>query len=75
MWRAFIGHTGSAVEAGLAYVTEDRKHLGLVLMNNIMHNTTLANLDASLRDDMRFFIREAAGVAGAPPRLLRGEAL
>jgi len=27
-------------------VTEDRKHLGLVLMNNIMHNTTLANLDA-----------------------------
>ncbi len=34
-----------AVEAGLAYVTEDRKHLGLVLMNNIMHNTTLANLD------------------------------
>ncbi|MBN9031995.1 MAG: ABC transporter ATP-binding protein [Rhizobiales bacterium 63-7] len=35
-----------AVEAGLAYVTEDRKHLGLVLMNNIMHNTTLANLDA-----------------------------
>jgi putative multiple sugar transport system ATP-binding protein len=33
-----------AIEAGLAYVTEDRKHLGLVLNNNIMHNTTLANL-------------------------------
>ncbi|OQP87611.1 ABC transporter ATP-binding protein [Rhizobium rhizosphaerae] len=33
-----------AIDAGLAYVTEDRKHLGLVLMNNIMHNTTLANL-------------------------------
>ncbi|MBV2185998.1 MAG: sugar ABC transporter ATP-binding protein [Rhizobium sp.] len=35
-----------AIEAGLAYVTEDRKHLGLVLNNNIMHNTTLANLAA-----------------------------
>ena len=35
-----------AIDAGLAYVTEDRKHLGLVLNNNIMHNTTLANLDA-----------------------------
>ena len=33
-----------AIDAGLAYVTEDRKHLGLVLINNIMHNTTLANL-------------------------------
>ncbi|PPJ45098.1 sugar ABC transporter ATP-binding protein [Rhizobium sp. KAs_5_22] len=35
-----------AIDAGLAYVTEDRKHLGLVLNNNIMHNTTLANLGA-----------------------------
>jgi putative multiple sugar transport system ATP-binding protein len=35
-----------AIDAGLAYVTEDRKQLGLVLINNIMHNTTLANLDA-----------------------------
>jgi putative multiple sugar transport system ATP-binding protein len=34
-----------AIDAGLAYVTEDRKQLGLVLINNIMHNTTLANLD------------------------------
>ncbi len=34
-----------AIGAGLAYVTEDRKHLGLVLNNNIMHNTTLSNLD------------------------------
>ncbi len=33
-----------AIDAGLAYVTEDRKHLGLVLNNNIMHNTTLSNL-------------------------------
>ncbi len=35
-----------AIKAGLAYVTEDRKQLGLVLINNIMHNTTLANLHA-----------------------------
>jgi putative multiple sugar transport system ATP-binding protein len=34
-----------AIDAGLAYVTEDRKHLGLVLINNIKENTTLANLD------------------------------
>jgi putative multiple sugar transport system ATP-binding protein len=34
-----------AIDAGLAYVTEDRKQLGLVLSDNIMHNTTLANLD------------------------------
>jgi len=35
-----------AIDAGLAYVTEDRKQLGLVLINNIMQNTTLANLKA-----------------------------
>ncbi|CAN7424439.1 sugar ABC transporter ATP-binding protein [Pararhizobium sp. LjRoot255] len=35
-----------AIDAGLAYVTEDRKQLGLVLNNNIMHNTTLSNLSA-----------------------------
>ncbi len=35
-----------AIDAGLAYVTEDRKHLGLVLNDNIMHNTTLSNLPA-----------------------------
>ncbi|MFM2281518.1 MAG: hypothetical protein RLZZ444_3749 [Pseudomonadota bacterium] len=34
-----------AIDAGLAYVTEDRKQLGLVLINSIMHNTTLSNLD------------------------------
>jgi putative multiple sugar transport system ATP-binding protein len=35
-----------AVNAGLAYVTEDRKQLGLVLHDSITHNTTLANLKA-----------------------------
>jgi putative multiple sugar transport system ATP-binding protein len=39
-----VSNIPKAVDAGLAYVTEDRKQLGLVLINNIMHNTTLANL-------------------------------
>ncbi|SFB73772.1 multiple monosaccharide ABC transporter ATP-binding protein [Tropicimonas isoalkanivorans] len=34
-----------AVALGIAYVTEDRKELGLVLDNSIKHNLTLANLD------------------------------
>ncbi|MBL8792041.1 MAG: sugar ABC transporter ATP-binding protein [Rhizobiales bacterium] len=34
-----------AKEAGLAYVTEDRKTFGLVLIDHIKHNVTLANLD------------------------------
>lgn len=46
-----------AIDAGLAYVTEDRKHLGLVLNDNILHNTTLANLagvsNASVIDDIK----------------------
>ena len=33
-----------AIEAGIAYVTEDRKGNGLVLTNSIKTNTTLANL-------------------------------
>lgn len=36
-------HRRVAIKSGLAYVTEDRKQLGLVLINNVMHNTTLAN--------------------------------
>ncbi|TWB61222.1 multiple monosaccharide ABC transporter ATP-binding protein [Rhizobium sp. ERR 922] len=46
-----------AIDAGLAYVTEDRKQLGLVLTNSILHNTTLANLlgvsKATVIDDVR----------------------
>ncbi len=33
-----------AKEAGLAYATEDRKTFGLVLIDHIKHNVTLANL-------------------------------
>jgi putative multiple sugar transport system ATP-binding protein len=34
-----------AMNAGVAYLTEDRKQYGLVLPNDIRHNTTLAALD------------------------------
>ncbi|RCG30497.1 sugar ABC transporter ATP-binding protein [Sphaerisporangium album] len=37
-------HTvGQAIDAGLAYVTEDRKELGLLLEEDIRRNVTLAN--------------------------------
>lgn len=35
-----------AIAAGISYVTEDRKSLGLVLDETIQFNTTLANLEA-----------------------------
>jgi putative multiple sugar transport system ATP-binding protein len=38
-----------AVDQGIAYVTEDRKSLGLVLADTIAHNTTLANLPGVAR--------------------------
>src|SRR5258708_33512331 len=34
-----------AIDAGLAYVTEDRKQLGLLLAVDVRKNITLANLD------------------------------
>lgn len=33
-----------AIDHGLAYCTEDRKQLGLILIDDIQHNTTLASL-------------------------------
>ena len=39
-----LSTVGKAIKAGLAYVTEDRKSLGLILDENIQRNTTLANL-------------------------------
>ena len=41
-----VSTIGRAIAAGLAYVTEDRKALGLVLEHSIAHNTTLARLEA-----------------------------
>lgn len=40
----FLHDVNKAIEHGVAYVTEDRKEYGLVLMDNIKRNTTLANL-------------------------------
>ena len=34
----------AAIDAGLAYVTEDRKQLGLILSNDVRKNVTLASL-------------------------------
>ncbi|HBF30332.1 multiple monosaccharide ABC transporter ATP-binding protein [Rhizobium sp.] len=48
-----------AIDAGLAYVTEDRKHLGLVLADNILHNTTLANLPGVSKAGVINDIKEA----------------
>jgi putative multiple sugar transport system ATP-binding protein len=46
-----------AMDAGLAYVTEDRKTFGLVLIDHIKHNITLANLEdvsrASVIDEQK----------------------
>jgi putative multiple sugar transport system ATP-binding protein len=46
-----------AIDAGLAYVTEDRKQLGLLLAEDVRKNVTLANLagvsQALVIDDLR----------------------
>ncbi len=39
-----LNSVSEAVKQGLAYVTEDRKNYGLVLIEDIMKNITLANL-------------------------------
>lgn len=39
-------HPKDAIKAGIAYVTEDRKGNGLILIQDIRYNTTLANLEA-----------------------------
>jgi putative multiple sugar transport system ATP-binding protein len=44
-----LGTIPKAIARGIAYATEDRKHLGLVLGSNIMHNISLANLEGIAR--------------------------
>ena len=39
-----LKNVNKAIESGLAYVTEDRKEYGLILIDHIKGNTTLANL-------------------------------
>ena len=43
--EADVSSVDRAISAGLAYVTEDRKSLGLILDETIRFNTTLANLE------------------------------
>ncbi|MDR6291975.1 MULTISPECIES: multiple monosaccharide ABC transporter ATP-binding protein [unclassified Inquilinus] len=54
---ADLGTVPKAIAAGLAYVTEDRKQLGLVLGDSIQHNIPLARLPGVARrgiiDEMR----------------------
>src|SRR5690606_11044357 len=59
-----------AIVLDLAYVTEDRKHLGLDLNDTIMHNTSLANLDGVAKAGVIDDIREMQ-VAGAFRKRLR----
>jgi putative multiple sugar transport system ATP-binding protein len=42
--HADVSTIPKAMDAGLAYATEDRKTFGLVLIDHIKHNVTLANL-------------------------------
>ena len=42
--KAHFGHPQAAIKAGLAYVTEDRKGDGLILIQDVKQNITLANL-------------------------------
>ena len=41
-----FNHPEEAIHAGLAYVSEDRKRNGLILIQDVKQNTTLANLRA-----------------------------
>src|ERR1700738_3696700 len=52
-----LSSVAAAIGAGLAYVTEDRKQLGLILADDVRKNVTLASLDQVSRrlviDDIR----------------------
>jgi putative multiple sugar transport system ATP-binding protein len=43
--RKYFRHPEQAIECGLAYVTEDRKGDGLILMQDVKQNISLANLE------------------------------
>jgi ribose transport system ATP-binding protein len=47
--RIVVHDPHSAIEAGIALITEDRKAQGLVLGMNVRENVTLAHLDAYVR--------------------------
>src|SRR5215475_5171474 len=43
--EADLSSVSAAIDAGLAYVTEDRKQFGLILADDVRKNVTLASLD------------------------------
>src|SRR5256885_703668 len=47
--EVYLSDVAAAIGAGLAYVTEDRKELGLILANDVRKNITLASLDRVAR--------------------------
>jgi len=47
--RRHLTHPRQAIQAGIAYATEDRKRNGLVLIQDVRQNITLANLKAISR--------------------------
>jgi putative multiple sugar transport system ATP-binding protein len=47
--RRRYGHPQGAIRSGMAYVTEDRKGNGLILIQDVKQNITLANLRAIAR--------------------------
>ncbi len=55
--NADVSTIPKAMKAGMAYATEDRKTYGLVLIDHIKHNVTLANLEGvakrSVIDDLK----------------------
>jgi putative multiple sugar transport system ATP-binding protein len=53
-----------AIAAGLAYVTEDRKGLGILAEQSITHNTTLARLQGVSRGGVIDDLRERAVAEG-----------
>ncbi|PFG64279.1 putative multiple sugar transport system ATP-binding protein [Thioclava sp. ES.031] len=55
---ADVSTVDRAIAAGLAYVTEDRKSLGLILEETIQRNTTLANLGAVAKNGVVEDFRE-----------------
>ncbi|MGI4983030.1 MAG: sugar ABC transporter ATP-binding protein [Janthinobacterium lividum] len=67
-----LRHPRDAIRAGIGFVTEDRKHQGLVLMHSIAHNVTMASF---MSEGSRFgilsrkFEREQADLAIAQMKI------
>ena len=59
-----LNTVSAAIAAGLAYVTEDRKSLGLILEDSIQRNITLANLNAVASNGLLNEAREAQVAEG-----------